>query len=232
MSTFLSINFPFKDLTAELMRVKKLSDFVKEIRIVRSKNKSPEILDGNSMDNLVSEAIIFFDRACFTLDYSLHFGLQTDFIFRNDTGLDNVLMHFKDKTYYTSRPIYEQKLNHQGATLTINLKENMLRSFTSELKQEVFVEEDKSKDCTNYPNSNHSSYNECDQAYVRKKISAYIGPNFTPLWAATNGSDATEKVVLSSEKQKLYEEVCRLGQGYDISPCQLPCQTTRLACAF
>ena len=150
-STYIYV--PFIDLTAELMRVKRLSDFMREIRIVRSKNKPPEILVGNIMDNLVSEAIIFFDRACFTLDYSLHFGLQTDFIFRNDTGLDNVLMHFKDKTYYTSRPIYEQKLNHQGATLTINLKDNMLRSFTSELKQEVFVEEDMSKDCTNYPNS-------------------------------------------------------------------------------
>ena len=210
------------------MRVKKLSDFMKEIRIVRSKNNTPEILVDNRMDSLVSEAIIFFDRACFTLNYSLHFGLQTDFIFRNDTGLEEAMIHFKDKTYYTSRPIYEQKLNHHGPTLAVNLKENVLKSFTKELKQEVFVEEDKSKDCTNYPNSNHSSYNECDQAYVRAKISAFIGPNFTPLWAATGGRNATEKTVLSSEKLKKYEEVCRLGQGYDASPCKLPCTTTRL----
>ena len=99
------------------MRVKKLSDFMKEIRIVRSKNNTPEIWVGNSMDSLVSEAIIFFDRACFTLDYSLHFGVQTDFVFRNDTGLESALIHFKDKNYYTSRPIYEQKLNHVGPPL-------------------------------------------------------------------------------------------------------------------
>lgn len=210
------------------MRVKKLSDFMKEIRIVRSKNNTPETWVGNRMDSLVSEAIIFFDRACFTLDYSLHFGVQTDFVFRNDTGLESALIHFKDKNYYTSRPIYEQKLNHVGPPLAVNLNENLLKSFTSELKQEIFVEEDKSKECTNYPNSNHSSYNECDQAYVREKISAFFGPNFTPLWAATGGRNATEKAFLSSEKKKMYEEVCRLGQGYDPPPCQLPCKTTRL----
>ena len=214
------------------MRVKKLSDFMKEIRIVRSKNNSPETWVGNRMDSLVSEAIIFFDRACFTLDYSLHFGVQTDFVFRNDTGLESALIHFKDKNYYTSRPIYEQKLNHVGPPLAVNLNENLLKSFTSELKQEIFVEEDKSKECTNYPNSNHSSYNECDQAYVREKISAFFGPNFTPLWAATGGRNATEKAFLSSEKKKMYEEVCRLGQGYDPPPCQLPCKTTRLSQGF
>ena len=115
---------------------------MKEIRIVRSKNNTPEIWVGNSMDSLVSEAIIFFDRACFTLDYSLHFGVQTDFVFRNDTGLESALIHFKDKNYYTSRPIYEQKLNHVGPPLAVNLNENLLKSFTSELKQEIFVEED------------------------------------------------------------------------------------------
>ena len=211
------------------MTVEKPSDFVKEIRIVRSKNNTPEILAGQQIDRLVTEVIIYFNTACFSLNASLHFGLQTDFIFRNDTGLKTARIHFKDKNYYTSRPIYESKLNHHGPPLIVNLKENVLLSFTSELKQEVFVEEDKSKDCRNYPNSNHSSYNECDREYVREKISAFIGPNFTPLWATKGGKNATDKAVLSTEKQKMYEEVCRLGQGYDPSSCQLPCTITRFA---
>ena len=178
------------------MTVEKPSDFVKEIRIVRSKNNTPEILAGQQMDRLVTEVIIYFNTACFSLNASLHFGLQTDFIFRNDTGLKTARIHFKDKNYYTSRPIYESKLNHHGPPLIVNLEENVLLSFTSELKQEVFVEEDKSKDCRNYPNSNHSSYNECDREYVREKISAFIGPNFTPLWATKCGKNATDKAVL------------------------------------
>ena len=178
------------------MTVEKPSDFVKEIRIVRSKNNTPEILAGQQIDRLVTEVIIYFNTACFSLNASLHFGLQTDFIFRNDTGLKTARIHFKDKNYYTSRPIYESKLNHHGPPLIVNLEENVLLSFTSELKQEVFVEEDKSKDCRNYPNSNHSSYNECDREYVHEKISAFIGPNFTPLWATKGGKNATDKAVL------------------------------------
>ena len=179
------------------------------------------------MDSLVSEVIIYFDRACFTLDSSLDFGVQTDFIFRNDTGFEVARIHFKDKDHYLSRPLYQQKLNHHGPPLTINLKRNLMKSFTSELTQEIFVEEDESKECKNYPNSNYSSYNECDQEYIREKISAFIGPSFTPLWAATGNRNATEKAVLTPEEKILYEEVCRLGQGYDPSPCHLPCKTTR-----
>ena len=190
------------------------------------KNK-PDVLTGQEMDNLVSEVIIYFDSACFSLDSSLHFGVQTDFIFRNDADFESSHIHFKDKDHYLSRPLYQQKINYPGTPLTINLTQNFLKSFTSELKQEIFVEEDKSKECKNYPNSDYSSYNECDQEYIRRKISAFIGPNFTPLWAATGNGNATKKAVLSPEEKVMYEEVSRLGQGYDPSPCHLPCKTTR-----
>ena len=190
-------------------------------------NNTPEVLTGQEMDSLVSEVIIYFDSACFTLDSSLHFGVQTDFIFRNDTHFEGSRIHFKDKDHYLSRPLYQQKLNHHGPPLNIDLKKNLLWSFTSELKQEIFVEEDESKECKNYPNSDYSSYNDCDQEYIRRKISAFIGPSFTPLWAATGNRNATEKAVLTPEEKILYEEVCRLGQGYDPSPCHLPCKTTR-----
>ena len=43
------------------------------------------------------------------------------------------------------------------------------------------------------------------------------------------GKNATDKAVLSTEKRKMYKEVCRLGQGYDPSSCQLPCTITRFA---
>ena len=79
--------------------------------------------------------------------------------------------------------------------MTIDLKKNLLWSFKSELTQEIFVEADESKECKNYPNSDYSSYNKCDQEYIRRKISAFIGPSFTPLWAATGDSNATEKAV-------------------------------------
>ena len=97
--------------------------------------------------------------------------------------------------------------------MTIDLKKNLLWSFKSELTQEIFVEEDESKECKNYHNSDYSSYNECDQEYIHRKISVFIGPCFTPLWAASGDRNATEKAVFSPEEKILYEEVCRLGQA-------------------
>ena len=160
---------------------------------------------------LVSEVINYFDRACFTLDSSLHFGVQADFIFRNDTDFEGGWTHFKDNDQYLSRPLYQQKLNHHGPPFTIDLKKNLLWSFKSELTQEIFIEADESNECKNYPNSDYSCYNECDQEYTWRKISAFIGPSFTPLWAATGDSNATEKAVLAPEEKILYEEVCRLA---------------------
>ena len=46
------------DLTAELLAVDKLSDFVSEIKIVCSMNNTPNVLTGQEMDSLVSEVII------------------------------------------------------------------------------------------------------------------------------------------------------------------------------
>ena len=85
-----------------------------QIKIVRSMNNTPEVLTGQEMDSLVSEVIIYFDSACFTLDSSSHFGVQTDFIFRNDTDFELARIHFKDKDHYLSRPLHQQKVNHHG----------------------------------------------------------------------------------------------------------------------
>ena len=105
-------------------------------------------------------------------------------------------INIEDRFHDLDRSNRFAKLSQSGPQIQIeNLGQKCSnKKFLVEFKQTKYVEEDKSKDCTNYPNSNHSSYNECDQAYVRQKISAYIGPNFTPLWAATNGSKATEKL--------------------------------------
>ena len=70
-------------------------------------NNTPEVLSGQEMDNLVSEVIIYFDRACFTLDSSLHFGVQTDFIFQNDADFESSLIHFKDKDHISKNSIIQ-----------------------------------------------------------------------------------------------------------------------------
>ena len=82
------------DRSCELLAVDTLSDFLSEITIVRSMNNTTNVLSGQEMDSLVSEVIIYFDSTCFSLDSSLHFGVQqTGFIFRNDTHFEGSRIH-------------------------------------------------------------------------------------------------------------------------------------------
>ena len=53
------------------------------------------------------------------------------------------------------------------------------------IKENVFVEEDPSQTCRNYPTSEFSSYTECDDLYVRKRLHQIApGLNLTPVWMA------------------------------------------------
>ena len=53
------------------------------------------------------------------------------------------------------------------------------------IKENVFVEEDPSQTCRNYPTSEFSSYTECDDLYVRKRLDQIApGLNLTPVWMA------------------------------------------------
>ena len=49
------------------------------------------------------------------------------------------------------------------------------------IKKTVFVEEDPSNTCRNYPNPDFASYKDCDSKYLREKVKE-IDPDLNPPW--------------------------------------------------
>ena len=54
-------------------------------------------------------------------------------------------------------------------------------AYMVEIARNVFVEEDPSKRCTNYPTDVFQSYKECDNWYMRNLLSK-VSPDLVPIW--------------------------------------------------
>ena len=66
------------------------------------------------------------------------------------------------------------------------------------IKETVFVEEDSSQTCRNYPTSEFRSYTECDDEYVMRRINELApGFNLTPVWTQADNLDLVTTQPLS-----------------------------------
>ena len=82
------------------------------------------------------------------------------------------------------------------------------RSYNLDLRQDVFVEKDPTKNCTVYPNSEYDSYDKCDQAYVQA-----IFPGIVPIWNTDTVSKTTRNSSIIEEKKDKYT---LLAEGLDV----------------
>ena len=92
--------------------------------------------------------------------------------------------------------------------------------FVIKLKENVFVEDDASKNCVNYPHGKHASYNECDEDFL---VSA-IPPGLVPIWSKHNMENVTTKLYVKNITHPLHD-YRDLADGTEKSMCLLPCST-------
>ena len=98
-----------------------------------------------------------------------------------------------------------------------------MKSYSIEFKQNIFIEKDTSKSCKNYPNTKFVSYDECDQAFVKKSLKQVYPLN--PFWA----DYANENVTLNATYYNYHEinsYMFNLYSGATETECDLPCATT------
>ena len=60
-----------------------------------------------------------------------------------------------------------------------------------ELKQDIFVENDPSKNCVKYPTADYETYNDCDKHFTLKTLAEYYGPSLVPIWATLDLNNVT-----------------------------------------
>ena len=83
-------------------------------------------------------------------------------------------------------------LSYSGPPLKIkNLMYPEIIKVMVSLEQFLHSEEDKSKQCKNYPTENFESYKNCDEDFVYKSITKKY--NIVPFWATNNLTEVTSR---------------------------------------
>ena len=183
----------------------------------------------NASENLVDKVTldkINWVYECHTLNLSNVADLNSmesigvNFKHADDINLGNnisVELRVRGKTLKSQRDIQEHRLYASGDDLKLT-KLNQFASYIMKIKKNVFVEEDKTKNCRNYPNLDFESYEDCDFQYMRSKVKEM---NLMPPWLTDDLDNVTKEPVKFSSH--ISYQLGRLFMGLETSDCLLPC---------
>ena len=191
-----------------------------------------------SIDSIVVETWVNYFDNCVTVDF-----LKNDVI--RAEGIANIFVYIFDQTFhsdftsveiipvdrnlFTDRNLKNTRLYYFGPNIVM-AKDAPPRSsddYILELKQDIFVENDASKNCVNYPNADYDSYNDCDKNFTLRKLAEHYGPDLVPIWATLDMKSVTQShfVDWSYDYGSLYDGTVK-------SDCPLPCTTTSVNARF
>ena len=174
------------------------------------------------------------DINCLVFDFSKNKTLnekrliQVRFYFKQTNGTDTTaLVRIVDRNTFLDRASY----SFSGVSIKTNLRESKKLRYVVTLKQNIYVEEDKSKGCKNYPFNDFASYGSCDHDFMLRSLQD-VGPSqFIPFWATENWSLVTNLTVLN--KDDVYNVSVLWNKNYEcifdgtaVSDCPVPCTTT------
>ena len=134
-----------------------------------------------------------------------------------------------DRNLFTERNLKNTRLYYFGPNIAMgeNAPYRSSDDYILELKQDIFVENDPSKNCANYPNAQCDSYNDCDKKFTLKKLSDHYGTKLVPIWATGDLENVTTShtVDWSYDYGSLYD-------GTTKSDCPQPCKTSSVNARF
>ena len=145
-------------------------------------------------------------------------GLKLLEIFFNKTMMKGARVELKleGQTMASRREILEHRFFSSGDPLKV---ENY-SSFIVRINTDVFVEEDPSKTCRNYPNANFASYKDCDDQFMREKLEEVApGLDLTPPWMADDLDNVTSQPVIHSRQMhgKILSGLTKITVGCHMS---------------
>ena len=113
-----------------------------------------------------------------------------------------VEVKLQGKSLATSRDIVEHGFfSTGGPPMKLDFQTPKLFKYIVRLKKDVFVEEDTSKGCRNYPNSDFSSYKECDSKFLRDRVKDLSKDlNLMPPWLTEDLNKVSVQPMLVSKE--------------------------------
>jgi hypothetical protein len=227
----------FQDSAALLEQVKlyqNVSDVLGGLMLL--KNGLWEHIDNREkINDLVKNEKHYLNYYCYNFKPDLlDKTAAVEFLFNPNVTLDVEILIW-DTNLQTERTIPDHKTNYQGDRVKTSYERHANKTksfdFIIEMRQEVFVEEDETKNCSVYPTGEHASYGECDRRYILAQLATLFGPSFVPLWAADNATLVTAAAQFPGPGPwpgpEAYTPYYNLGLGIQLSDCRLPCTTTR-----
>ena len=141
-------------------------------------------------------------------------------IFKEDLRFD-IEMQLEDKESTTVRPLMYNINKQKGDKIVV--EETLTHEYYLDFYKEIFNEEDKNRNCKNYPFKTHKTYKECDKNFIREVLDEYGLKNITPIWATDNMDEVTEQWSVGEKGNKLLG----LFAGIQANNCSKPCTSTR-----
>ena len=158
-----------------------LSDIVSGIMFLRN-GKWESTKDISEINALSKQSRAFFTKYCFSLNSSMIPFSAIGIIPHSE--VKEIEIQLEDKNLATRRQIMANNMNNQGPLMTYQNSSMALNMYMVELSEEVFMKDDLTKNCTDYPNDQYKSYDDCDLHYGLSRLSEETGPDFLPLWAS------------------------------------------------
>ena len=160
---------------------KNLSEIVKGVGVLKNNTWTFEDMSNEQdINNMVKSEKAYYTKYCFTMKSEV-FLASTIYIKLKENPLVKVInIKFEDANLFTERHISQHSLNYKVDMIGITVKnsKNFLKVYDMEINEEISVEEDRSKNCANYPTREYKSYDECDKQYVLNRLAAEVGPGF------------------------------------------------------
>ena len=106
----------------------------------------------------------------------------------NELGDYAVEVQLQGDTLDCNRNIKEHSLHSSGDAIRLNV-ENVWKAYMLDITQRVFVEDDPTNTCRDYPNKEYLSFKQCDDQFVRNLL-----PGLTSVWMTDNYSEVSTQV--------------------------------------
>ena len=137
-----------------------------------------------------------YPQNCYTLDLSIvsekrKEGIKTLGLVFKSSNIGKVQISLKGNGQQTNREVYDNSFYARGDTISVT--PGRKNKYAVKISKNVYLEEDLSKRCHEYPTVEYTSYRECDDQYVR---SICDGVRLAPIWLLDNISQATTQTLI------------------------------------
>ena len=107
-------------------------------------------------------------------------------------NIERVQLDFQGGSLKANRDIYDNAFDTIGDSI-LNAEPGTVNKYAVEIAGNSYLEEDTSKKCREYPNSEYASYKDCDDQYM-KDICEKVG--LAPVWLMDDFNLVTKKAVI------------------------------------